>query len=228
MSAPDAVSLSHWIAQGVRHELLLRLLPSIRHDMLGPISVARMGVAVLVKRLGSEPPNLEGTLARAQELNQHLAQVTQQLREFRHWDPAQAGRVSLPAAVAQCSAWLQPAMALQGFELDLAPPAEQTAGSPLIDWPRDDMLFLAAGLICHVLDSWAPCVLHVAASATGVVLRAGERRPVPEVEHQRPLPPTRQIPLSALVALVDASQAVLTTGPGRVDLQMEEQVAVQA
>ena len=32
-----------WIAAGVRHELLTRALPALRHDMAAPVSVMRMG-----------------------------------------------------------------------------------------------------------------------------------------------------------------------------------------
>jgi len=224
MSSPAGTSQSHWIAQGVRHELLLRLLPSIRHDMLGPVSVARMGVAVLIKRLGNDPPNLAGALERAQELNQHMAQVTQQLREFRHWDPSQAGRIGLPAALSQCVGWLQPVLTLQGFELDLAPASQEDAGAPsgepADEWQRDELMFLIAGLICHVLDCWAPCQLQIEAGPASLQLRAGASRPAPAAEHRHPLPTSRQILLPALAALADASQAVLTSGPGRLELQL--------
>ncbi|RYY51946.1 MAG: hypothetical protein EOO24_66005, partial [Comamonadaceae bacterium] len=42
-----------WIAAGVRHELLTRALPALRHDMAAPISVIRMGLLMLKRQVAA-------------------------------------------------------------------------------------------------------------------------------------------------------------------------------
>ena len=43
-----------WIAAGVRHELLTRALPALRHDMAAPVSVIRMALLMLKRQLAAE------------------------------------------------------------------------------------------------------------------------------------------------------------------------------
>ena len=45
-TATSPAIAADWMAAGVRHEILMRVLPTLRHDLLGPISVARMELAV--------------------------------------------------------------------------------------------------------------------------------------------------------------------------------------
>ena len=40
-----------WMAAGVRHELLTRALPALRHDMAAPVSVIRMGILLLKRQV---------------------------------------------------------------------------------------------------------------------------------------------------------------------------------
>lgn len=42
-----------WIAAGVRHELLTRALPALRHDMAAPVSVIRMALLMLKRQIGA-------------------------------------------------------------------------------------------------------------------------------------------------------------------------------
>lgn len=49
-AAPGARS---WIAAGVRHELLTRALPALRHDMSAPVSVMRMGLLMLRRQVAA-------------------------------------------------------------------------------------------------------------------------------------------------------------------------------
>ena len=50
-TATSPAIAADWMAAGVRHEILMRVLPTLRHDLLGPISVARMELAVMRRRL---------------------------------------------------------------------------------------------------------------------------------------------------------------------------------
>lgn len=47
-----------WIAAGVRHELLTRALPALRHDMAAPVSVIRMALLMLKRQVGADPFDL--------------------------------------------------------------------------------------------------------------------------------------------------------------------------
>jgi hypothetical protein len=49
-ASPSARS---WIAAGVRHELLTRALPALRHDMAAPVSVIRMALLMLKRQVGA-------------------------------------------------------------------------------------------------------------------------------------------------------------------------------
>ena len=108
---------NHWIAAGVQYEVLRRALPVIRHDLVGPLSVSRMGTAVLKRHLSREPLDAEGAIARVEQLDIQLQTLVEGIRALRHWD-LQAGE-PLPAAHAISAALdlVRPALALRGVTL---------------------------------------------------------------------------------------------------------------
>ena len=44
-TATSPAIAADWMAAGVRHEILMRVLPTLRHDLLGPIWRRRTGCA---------------------------------------------------------------------------------------------------------------------------------------------------------------------------------------
>ena len=148
MTMPELSSSSAWIALGVQHAVLARAMPAVRHDLAAPLSVMRMGTTVLKRRLadGELPP--AQAVERVEQLETHLASLTDSARRLRHWD-LQAPPASAPLrATAQLAQqWAQPLLALRGLAVELA-----DGGDTLPDTPAAQHLLLCLLLgAVHIL-----------------------------------------------------------------------------
>lgn len=170
---PEAI----WIADGVRHQIMLRVLPVQRHDMLGPLSVVRMALAVVRRRLsqaamsadpdvahgddgpaqaGATVPDWAGLQGKVSEVERQVAEAVRVVAALRWWDGMhRTPPLPVAEAVEQCTALVQLAMSLRSQQLALQPP---TSGKPgLLPVPAVHHALL--GLLLHATEAY-PRVRH--------------------------------------------------------------------
>jgi len=173
------MSTSDWVAAGVRHEILMRVMPTLRHDLLGPISVARMELAVLKRRIERADLEPADGLRRVQQLESHLVELTRGLRDLRRWDGLLDEQMPVGSIVALAVGLMEQPLRLAGLSMQVSG-AEAGAGRAC---PVTPMLQGTLALLCHAQD-------HLpAGSRLQVTLEAEEARltllpllPLPGVE----------------------------------------------
>ena len=150
-----------WIAAGVRHELLSRVLPALRHDMAAPVSVIRMGLLLLRRQVGE--PDIDATACgeRVALIDEQIGELIKGVRSLRDWELATTDEgISRSALVAQCAGLLRAAFDMVGVELKVDPALQREDDAE--PWPRAAALryMLLAGL----------SFLHDGATECGAVL----------------------------------------------------------
>ena len=172
MSADDAgtpAPADAWYAAGVRHELLMRVLPAIRHDMAGPLSVVRMGNTVLRRYLGAEPFDAAQSLKRLGQTEEQLQLTVAGIRALSRWDTEGLEGQQAAADVAQAMEMARPMLDLYGMQLTESPtaPAEWPAVVP------GRVLYAVLGALAYLQDSAsAPMVIHAASEGGAVRFHA--------------------------------------------------------
>jgi len=122
---------SSWIVAGVRHELLTRALPALRHDMAAPLSVMRMSLLLLRHRVaaGDESASEEPLEA----ISQQVDALAEGVRSLRDWELAASDDgVTRSALVQRCTSLMRAAFELHGIGLHVDDAL--VAGTP--DEPR--------------------------------------------------------------------------------------------
>ena len=108
-----------WIAAGVRHELLTRALPALRHDMAAPTSVIRMALMMLKRQVGATPIDASACEERVALIDSQLLELVQAIRSLRDWELATTDDgITRSALVAQCVSLMRSAFDLHGVLLD--------------------------------------------------------------------------------------------------------------
>jgi hypothetical protein len=168
-----AGALRAWLAAGVRHQVVMRILPVQRHDILGPLSVLRMSLQIAVRRVGdaaSDPALLKERLAAA---DRQVADAVAAVSTMRCWDGAAAQRQPALVAIGHCVQWCNMALTLRGHRA-AAPlqdddlPSDETPGQ--VDAPA--VHYAVLGLLLHLVDSLPSphaLSLHVGLSQLRVV-----------------------------------------------------------
>ena len=192
---------ARWRADGVRHQILLRVLPAQRHDVLGPMAVLRMSLGLLRRQLLASPPGIERALDRMQDMDQQLAAALAALSALRCWDGADSQLTTPASAAAVAGALVRTPMSLRGHRLQhAAPPVDGTQeqndrqirkGTDAPGIELQPALFAALGLLLHALDSaaapteftllpadWELLLLHRPAPGGGTALVEPAARPV--------------------------------------------------
>ncbi|MFE8645504.1 hypothetical protein ACFX58_10510 [Sphingomonas sp. NCPPB 2930] len=163
MSADDAGMPSSaagaWYAAGVRHELLMRVLPAIRHDMAGPLSVVRMGNTVLRRYLGAEPFDASQSLKRLGQTEEQLQLTVAGIRALSRWDIETADGPPALADIAQAMEMARPMLDLYGMQLS------ESVAAPPAAWPGvvpGRVLYTVLGALAYLQDSaTAPMAIQV-------------------------------------------------------------------
>lgn len=126
-----------WIAAGVRHELLSRVLPALRHDMVGPVSVMRMGVLMLKRQVESETIDSQACTERVALIESQIGELIDGVRLLRNWELATTDEgIARSALVQLCVTLLRPAFSLQGVQLDVAGELEAPTSEDETRWPQ--------------------------------------------------------------------------------------------
>lgn len=139
-SSPGARS---WIAAGVRHELLIRALPALRHDMSAPVSVMRMGLLMLKRQVAAPVIDVDACQDRVTLIDSQIAELVAAVRSLRDWELATGeDGITRTALVQQCTSLMRAAFDLQGIRLVVGPglgaePEEDAAGTTIPTTPTD-------------------------------------------------------------------------------------------
>lgn len=223
---PDDPHLAHaaaWSALGVQHAILARAMPVVRHDLAGMLTIMRMGTVVLRRRVAAEASSGAGPSAAAGEsiatqldqLEEHLASLSDSARRLRHWDlggPAKPEPLAATAELAHALAY--PLLAMRGLELALGGPGQSL---PITPAPQQTMLCLLLGAI-HILaeaPGTAPACVRVAAVAgQNHRLRVQAEGQAPDAPPATSVSEMPALDAEALGQLARHLEAGLRHGPG--------------
>ncbi len=164
MERPALPNAQLWMAAGVQHAVLMRALPAMRHDLASPLSVMRMGMTVLKRRLapGSDTP-AEQAVERVEQLESQLSSLGEHVRRLRNWDVQLTDRQPARATLLEAIELARPLLALRGvFIQPLA--GEQAGESAAAAVPHHTLLYVALAAIYHLGESAEvpPAEIHVA------------------------------------------------------------------
>ena len=111
---------SSWIAAGVRHELLTRALPALRHDMAAPLSVMRMGLLLLKHRSAAETVDEAAWERQIGSISEQIDALSEGVRSLRDWELATSDDgITRSALVARCTSLMRAAYELNGIRLEV-------------------------------------------------------------------------------------------------------------
>lgn len=173
-----------WIAAGVRHELLTRALPALRHDMVAPVSVIRMALLMLKRQVTAPVVDGAACTERVALIEGQIAEVASGIRSLRDWELAASGDgMTRRALVAECTGLMRAAFDMQGIALEVA--AELAvdgdapdAASSEVRWQATASLrYLLLGALGYLHDSDESVgVITVSPDGTdGLLLKAAPR-----------------------------------------------------
>jgi len=189
-----------WHAAGVRHELLMRVLPVLRHDMAGPLSVARMGNTVLKRYLVAQPLDTELCQKRIAQNDEQLGQLVTGIRALNRWDVESSERAAPAMLWNMALEVARPTLEMHGLRLQ-SEGAEPPAGWP--DLVPARALYAALGALCYLQDSaMAPATVSIRPSGDGLLLQAAPTQPPPP-EAPRPNGRPLRIDAASLACLAD-------------------------
>ncbi|QNK65375.1 hypothetical protein [Variovorax sp. PAMC26660] len=151
-SSPGARS---WIAAGVRHELLTRALPALRHDMAAPVSVVRMALLMLKRQVSAVTIDAAACEERVALIDNQVSELVHAIRSLRDWELATADDgITRSALVAQCVNLMRSAFDLHGVSLVTDDALEPGEDEPR--WPSGAALrYLFLGALGYLHDGVA-------------------------------------------------------------------------
>ena len=133
-AAPGARS---WIAAGVRHEVLTRALPALRHDMAAPVSVMRMGLLMLRRQVTSTTLDRAACEDRVTLIDSQIAELVSAVRSLRDWELATDDEgITRHELVRQCVGLMRAAFDLHGIRLNVDPALSNEEGVVRADEPK--------------------------------------------------------------------------------------------
>lgn len=177
-----------WLAQGVRQHILLRVLPVQRHDALGPLSVARMALALVQRRLSNPQPALQALADKVAEVDTQVADAVKALARLRWWDSAHQPPRPWAEVVHDCTHLLQLAASLRGHTLNTGHLWPANGSQPWVPTPSAHLSVL--GLLMHAMDRHADephafSLQALPADAADPAARAGLRLDKRGLAHER-------------------------------------------
>ena len=124
---------SSWIVAGVRHELLTRALPALRHDMAAPLSVIRMSLLLLRHRAAAASGDEGLSEEPLESISEQVDALADGVRSLRDWELAASDDgITRSALVQRCASLMRAAFELHGIGLHVD--EDLAAGTP--DEPR--------------------------------------------------------------------------------------------
>jgi hypothetical protein len=226
MNCFDQPNARLWMAAGVQHAVLMRALPAMRHDLASPLSVMRMGMTVLKRRLapGNDTP-AEQAVERVEQLESQLTTLGEHVRRLRNWDVQLTDRQPVRVTLLEAIELARPLLALRGVfiqPLADAQPGESEAPAA----PHHTLLYVTLAAIYHLGEAAEvpPAEVHVTFNAQGIRVAAhGSMSP----DALPPLVPagaqnTLPIDAGALQCLADYLQLQVSVTPERVEIGLPQ------
>lgn len=222
-AAPAARS---WIAAGVRHELLTRALPALRHDMAAPVSVIRMALLMLKRQVAASPVDAAACEQRVALIDDQLGALVKAVRSLRDWELAIGDDgLTRSALVAQCVGLMRPAFDLQGVSVKVDEALEKGPEAPGDEptWPEGAALrYLMLGALGYLHDAVdeVGSITVQAEGANALRFTAARREPdqVDRVADAHRAPRALAIDGIALQSLADDLGYAVTVAPDAVRL----------
>ncbi|MDB5827163.1 MAG: hypothetical protein JWQ73_1383, partial [Variovorax sp.] len=145
-----------WIAAGVRHELLTRALPALRHDMAAPVSVIRMALLMLKRQVAAPQIDAAAIEQRVALIDNQIGELVTGVRSLRDWELAiDDDGITRSALVAKCAGLMRAAFDLNGVSIEIDPSLDaESAGADEASWPNGAALrYLFLGALAHLHDT---------------------------------------------------------------------------
>lgn len=199
MGDSTSSSLEHtWRADGVRHHILLRVLPLQCHDMLGPVGALRMSLYLAKRRAAEDDIDRDALQAKVGDASGQVMEVADAVGTLRWWNEGHAEPVQLEHCLSRCGALMRKAMSLRGHLLHLPdlpdlpalPEHASPESTPVVVKPADagppqfvrapSAYYAFFGLLMHAMDSFTePQETWLAVGRGEVTLRAAPRADPP-------------------------------------------------
>ncbi|WP_295855963.1 hypothetical protein [uncultured Xylophilus sp.] len=206
-----------WVAAGVRHEILMRVLPALRHDMAGPLSVARMGNTVLKRYMAAQPFDPEQSHKRLEQTEEQLNQLLVAIRTLNRWDLDTSERADAAPAVRAGLELARPMLDLHGIAMDAVPEDATPADWPAMSPAR--ALYAVIGVASCLQDTaTGPAALSVRCDGSDLLFTT---RPRDGAAADEPQFPARRMKIDAdaLSTLLADLQWPADIAPGTVRLR---------
>lgn len=191
-------SEARWRAAGVRHEILLRMWPLQQHDILGPLSVMRLSLAILQRRAAVPVPDGAALGLKVGELGVQMDDMLAALASLRCWDGSRGDSAEAAQAMSVCLALAGHALSLRGHRLEAPTVA---SGRDPVRMP--DFTYAVLGLLLHAMDGHTTAQVFRLAHQPGQLRLWTEPLPPHGVPTPLPFPPRPRLDAQALQWLVD-------------------------
>jgi len=208
-----------WMAAGVRHELLTRALPALRHDMAAPVSVIRMGLLVL-KRQAASAPDAANWTERLSLIEDQVTLLSSGVHSLRAWELSTVDEdITRSELVAQCTALMRVAFELHGIGLLVAEELSPDEGEPR--FPAGAALrYMVLGALGYLHDT-APNLGEICIEADGddalrLSARSGETEPADPLAGVHRAPRALAIDAIALQSLAEGLGYAVSVEPDSV------------
>lgn len=156
----------------------MRILPALRHDMAGPLSVARMGNAMLKRYLAADPVDMAAAQRRLEQNDAQLHDLLNSIRSLSRWDLGGSERQDPATLVATAVQLARPLLDLNGLQLEFGEPIASGAWS---DIQPARCLYGILGALCFLKDgAHGAAAINVRASADQKL--EFERRNLPQAQ----------------------------------------------
>ncbi|MGJ7520059.1 hypothetical protein ACSFA0_06140 [Variovorax sp. LT1P1] len=144
-----------WIAAGVRHELLTRALPALRHDMAAPVSVMRMGLLMLRRQVAAPAIDAAACEERVALIDHQIGELVSAVRSLRDWELATDDEgITRRDLVIQCVGLMRAAFDLNGVRLQVDESLTDDADPDAPKWPSGASLrYLMLGALGYLHDT---------------------------------------------------------------------------
>lgn len=211
---------NHWVIAGIKHEIFMRVFPSLRHGLVGPISIARMSISIVRRLLARGDASLTSLNEPVERIDQQLAEAVLGIRNLQNWEPGSKPQTQqLVEIISEGMALMTAPLAMREIVLDYvteASAAEQSVSNP------SALLYTWLGVLCYFQDSLQQaCTLNIVLQAQSLTVRhdvsaTSNARASGRAANAKVI--ARAIDKDALVALASAGDFALSLQPDGLEL----------
>lgn len=232
-SSPDALKTGHselsaanaslepqscWIVEGIKHEIFMRIFPSLRHGLVGPISIARMSISIVRRLLARGEASLISLNEPVERIDQQLAEAVVGIRTLQSWESGSKPQTQPVAGIiSEGMALMTAPLAMREIMLDYTEPTQDTGSIS----NHATLLYNWLGLLCYFQDSLqqaATLKVELQAQAVTVQMLVTDKAREPGRSRPASSANTRVIDQAALQALAGAGGFSLSFQPDGVRL----------